>query len=112
MASEDGRGRMSDRLSLSIFTVEVDGKPTLAFEAKRYAEAEVISESKGLRAKLSSLKSGGSPLCDDNAILKVRLAHPEEAALYRQAADASRPTGNLLLVYLVELDRSDDPNGN
>jgi hypothetical protein len=25
---------MSDRLSLSIFTIEIDGKPTLAFEAK------------------------------------------------------------------------------
>jgi hypothetical protein len=28
---------MSDRPSLSIFTIEIDGKPTLAFEAKRYA---------------------------------------------------------------------------
>jgi len=28
---------MSDRLSLSIFTIEIDGKPTLAFEAKRYS---------------------------------------------------------------------------
>jgi hypothetical protein len=31
---------MTDRLSLSIFTIEVDGKLTLAFEAKRYSEAE------------------------------------------------------------------------
>lgn len=101
---------MSDRLSLSIFTVEVDGKPTLGFEAKRYAEAEVIYESEGLRAKLSSLKSGGSPLCDEKAALQVRLAHPEEAALYRQGAYASQPTGDLVVVYLVELDSLNDPN--
>jgi hypothetical protein len=34
--------KMSDRLSFSIFTIEVDGKPTLAFGAKRYSEAEAI----------------------------------------------------------------------
>ncbi len=95
---------MNDQLSLSIFAVEVDGRPTVAFEAKRYSEAEAISGDKGLRAKLSSLKSGGFPLCGDNAVLDVRLARPEEAALYRQVADASQSTDDLMLVYLVELD--------
>jgi hypothetical protein len=42
---------MSDRLSFSIFAIEVDGKPTLAFEAG----------DEGLRAKLSLLKSGDVP---------------------------------------------------
>jgi hypothetical protein len=45
-------GQMSDRLSLSIFTIEVDGKPTLAFEAKRYSEAEAVCGDEGLRARL------------------------------------------------------------
>ncbi len=54
---------MSDRLSLSIFTIEVDGKPTLAFEAKRYSEAEAICGDEELRAKLSLLKSGDVPIC-------------------------------------------------
>jgi hypothetical protein len=35
---------MSDRLSLSIFTIEVDGKPRLAFEAKRYSEARQAAD--------------------------------------------------------------------
>jgi hypothetical protein len=65
---------MSDRLSLSIFAIEVDGKPTLALEAKRYSEAEAICGDEGLRAKLSLLKSGDVPICGDNAILDVRLA--------------------------------------
>jgi hypothetical protein len=103
---------MNDRLSLSIFTIEVDGKPTLAFEAKRYSEAEAISGDEGLRAKLSLLKSGDVPVCGDNAVLDVRLARPDETALYRQAADASPSTDNLMLVYLVELDAPEDPNGN
>jgi hypothetical protein len=104
MRQAEGEGEMNDRLSFSIFTIEVDGKPTLAFDAKRYSEAEAICGDEGLRAKLSLLKSGDVPLCGDNAILDVRLAHPDEAALYRQAAGASQSTDDLMLVYLVELD--------
>ena len=99
---------MNDRFSHSIFTIEVDGKPTLAFEAKRYSEAEAIGGDEGLRARLGLLKSGDVPVCGDNAVLDVRLAHPDEAALYRQAAGASRSTGDLMLVYLVELDGPED----
>jgi hypothetical protein len=29
----EGEGEMNDRFSLSIFTIEVDGKPTIVFEA-------------------------------------------------------------------------------
>jgi hypothetical protein len=80
---------MSDRLSLSIFTIEVDGKATLAFEAKRYSEAESICGDEELRAKLSLLKSGDIPICGGNALLGLRLAHPDEAAFYKQAVGAS-----------------------
>jgi hypothetical protein len=100
--------KMSDRLSFSIFTIEVDGKPTLAFGAKRYSEAEAICGDHGLRAKLSLLKSGDVPIYGDNALLDVRLARPDEVAIYRQAAGASQFTNDLILVYLVEADGQDD----
>jgi hypothetical protein len=99
---------MSDRLSLSIFTIEVDGKPTLAFEAKRYSEAEAVCGDEGLRARLNLLKSSDIPICGDNAVLNVRLAHPDEAAVYRQAVGASQSTDDLMLVYLVEVDGQED----
>jgi hypothetical protein len=99
---------MSDRLSLSIFTIEVDGKATLAFEAKRYSDAEAICEDKELRTKLSLLKSGDVPKCGDNALLNVRLAHPDEAAFYKQAVGGSQSTDDLMLVCLVEVDGQDD----
>ena len=99
---------MSDRLSLSIFTIEVDGKPTLAFEPKRCSGAQAICEDEELTAKLSLLKSGDVPICADKALLDVRLARPDEAALYRQAARASQSTDNLMLVYLVEVDGQED----
>ena len=86
----DREGEMNDQFSLSIFTIEVDGKPTIALEAKRYSEAEAICRDEGLRAKLSSLKSGEVPVCGDNSILDVRLSHPDEAALL----DKRRPRQN------------------
>ena len=97
---------MNDRLSLSIVTIEVDGTPVLAFGAKRYSEARAICTNEQLRTRLSSLKSGAVPLCGDNAILRVRLAHPKEAAVYRQAT--SQSTEDLMLVYLVRFDRPED----
>jgi len=101
-----GEKKMNDRLSLSIFTIEVDGKPVLAFGARRYSEAQAICTDEQLRTKLSSLKSDTVPLCGDNAILRVRLAHPKEAARYRQAT--SQSTEDLMLVYLVKLDGPED----
>lgn len=101
---------MNDRLSLPVFTIEVDGKPTLTFEAMRYSEAEAITRGEGLRARLSLLKSADVPVCGNNAVLDVRLAHPDEAVLYRLAADASPSTDNLMLVFLVDLDEPQDQN--
>jgi hypothetical protein len=99
-----GEKEMTGRLSISTFTIEVDGRPTIAFKARKYAEAEAICEDQGLRAKLRLLKSGQVPICSDNATIIVRLAHPDEAALYGQATSASPSTDNVMLVYLVELD--------
>jgi hypothetical protein len=99
---------MSDRLSLSIFTIEVDGKATLAFEAKRYSDAEANCGDEGLRTKLSLLKSGDVRICGDHSPLKVRLAHPDEAAVFKQAVGASQSNDDLTLVYLIEVDGQDD----
>jgi hypothetical protein len=50
---------MSDALS-RVFTVEVDGRPTLAFEASRKKEAQEICKESWLRGDLI-LSSGGIP---------------------------------------------------
>src|SRR5450631_2203202 len=99
---------MSDRLPLSIFTIEVDGKATLAFEAKKSSDAEAICGDEGLRIKLSFLKSGGVPICGDNALLIVRLARPDKAAAFKQTVGAPQSTDDLMLVFLVEVGGQDD----
>jgi hypothetical protein len=97
---------VSDRLSRSVFTIEVDRRPVLMFSVRFYADAQAICSDGRIRQKLSSVLSGGKPLCDDLAIMRVRLARPEEKAKYlEEAATRSHETG-LVAVYLVKLDRA------
>jgi hypothetical protein len=76
---------MSETLSLSIFTIEADSKPLLAFAAKKYQEAEAFCADERVLTKLKSVRSGGGPLCNDYSILRVRLATSEERARYTRS---------------------------
>ena len=87
----------------SIWTLEIDGKPTLAFEAKKYREADEICHQEWLRVELGQQKINDVPLCHADSDLRIRLARPDEMVLYRQAAEADK-SSNDKLVYLIELD--------
>jgi hypothetical protein len=95
-----------DNFSLSVFVVDVDAKPVFAFAAKKYADAEVIYRDERLRNGLRSLKSDGSYLCDDFAILRLRLARSSERATYRDHAVST--DGGLGIAYLVDLDETSE----
>ena len=95
---------MSDRLSLSIFTIEVDRQPVVAFACRKHSEAEEMCADERVRAKLRLMNSGGRPLCGDFAILRVRLAHADERAIYNEKAAAKSNDSSMLMVYLVEID--------
>ena len=95
---------MDHRFTLSIFTIEINDRPTLALQAKRHEDAERLCEQDRLRTALSTITSNGTPLCDASAAMKVRLATPEEATLYRQATQLTEPSGDINVVYLVDLD--------
>jgi hypothetical protein len=101
---EEGRDQMDNRFSFSVFTVEINGRPTLALQAKRYKDAERLCEQGRLRTELSTMTSHGTPLCDERAAMKIRLATAEEAVLYWQATQSSVPSSDTNAVYLVELD--------
>jgi hypothetical protein len=97
---------VSDKLSRSVFTIEVDRRPVLMFSTRFYADAQAICTDDRMRQKLSSVSSGGKPLCDDIAIVRVRLARPEEKVKYlEETATRAHETG-LVVVYLVKLDRA------
>jgi len=87
----------------SIWTLEIDGKPTLAFEARTYREANETCHQQWLRVELGRQKINDVPLCRADSDLRIRLARPDEMVLYRQAAEADKSSDDKL-VYLIELD--------
>jgi hypothetical protein len=93
---------MSEPLSLSIFTMEADRKPTAVFAAKKHQDAEAFFDDERVRAKLQAANSGGVPLIDDRSILRVRLANAGERVRYREKA--ARSTENPGLVFLLDID--------
>jgi hypothetical protein len=95
---------MDHRFTLSIFTIEINGRPTLALQAKRHKDAERLCEHGRLRTKLSTITSHGNPLCDAGATMNVRLATADEAVLYRRATQSTEPSSDTNAVYLVDLD--------
>jgi hypothetical protein len=87
-----------------VFALEVDGKPTLAFEARTVRQAQELCKESWLHDDLISLRSGGDLLYTAQSKLSVRTATAEEAAIFNQASDAAKPSDELVLAYLVELD--------
>lgn len=81
-----------------VFALDVDGKPTLAFEAINIREAQELCKEARLRADLTSQKSNGVPLCGPKSKLSVRLAEAEEAIIFGRADKASpNPSDDLVL---------------
>ena len=87
-----------------IFALEVDGKPTLAFEARTVRQAQELCKESWLHDDLVSLSSDGDPLCAAQSKLSVRPATAAEAAIFRQASETVKPSDELLMAYLIELD--------
>jgi hypothetical protein len=97
---------MSETLSLSIFTIEADSKPLLAFTAKKHQEAVAFCADERVIAKLRSVRSSGAPLCDDHSILRVRLATSYERARYHEGTKNRPSTENGTAVFLVDVDKA------
>jgi hypothetical protein len=95
---------MSGRLSLSIFTIEVDRKPIFAIQSKKHSDAEAVLADESIRNQLRQVRSVGKPLCDDFSIFRIRLARADERALYFKNATSLLTENGQLAVFLVELD--------
>jgi hypothetical protein len=87
-----------------VFTLEVNGRPVLAFEAHATREAQSLCKESWLREDLASLTSGGQPLLAADAKLSVRPATVEETTAFSRWTDVATSSDDLVLVYLVELD--------
>ena len=91
----------------SIFTIVIDGKPILVFEAKNLREASELCHEQWLKSDLAEAESEGLPLWDGKAELRARIALPDESALFAETRNNGQPSDGIVLVYLVELDGGD-----
>jgi hypothetical protein len=87
-----------------VFTLEVDGRSILAFEASGTREAQQLCQESWLHNDLSILTSGGVRLRTAKSKLSVRPASPDEATVFALVANKSTPSEDMVLAYLVDLD--------
>ena len=87
-----------------IFTIEVDGRPTVSFKARNLREASGLCQEEWFRSDLNALSSNGEPVCKLGAKLKARIANETERAKYRDGAQEVEASDDIVMVYLVELD--------
>jgi hypothetical protein len=95
---------MTERLSLSIFTIEVDRKAVYAVQFSKHSEAEELLTDEALLDQLRMVRSAGAPLVDKFSILRVRIAHEKERECYFENAASLLTSNGHLAVLLVKLD--------
>jgi hypothetical protein len=91
-------------MAILVFTLDVDGTPTLTFEVSSPREAGELCKEEWLRTDLSLQTSNGSPLCGSDSKLSVRRPTADEVEVFYQSAETATGSDELLLAYLVELD--------
>ena len=86
-----------------IYTVEVDGKPTLAFAGYPREAAEICKE-EWFRDDLTGLTSSGVPLCRARLNAQASDCERKRNGDNQEAAKEANASEDILLVYLIELD--------
>jgi hypothetical protein len=88
--------------SRSTFTLEVNQTPTLVFQAKWAAEAEDIGFG-WAQDHSHQISTKGPHGTDLPAVIKVRLARPDEKAAYETESGNVDAYAGAKIVYLVDL---------
>lgn len=90
--------------SPQIFTLEIDGKPILVFEATGPAEAREISLDADLRTDLSALTSEDIPIYAEGATLTARPAVQVEIAAFKRAVELAPASEEPTMAFLIKID--------
>jgi hypothetical protein len=87
-----------------IFVLDVDGRPTLVFEAADFNHARAICMEDALRADLSTLTADGVPVCSAISNLETRPASSAEITAFEHAIKRAHPSDEPAMVFLINLD--------
>jgi hypothetical protein len=87
-----------------IFALEIDGRPTLVFDAANIGDARAICGDGALRADLSTITADGAPICAANSRLEARLASPGEVDAFEYALAQAPPSDEPTMAFLIKVD--------
>jgi hypothetical protein len=90
--------------SPQIFTLEIDGRPTLVFEATGITQASEICLDADLRSDLCALTSDGISICTEGATLSPRPARQEEIVAFRHAVEVAPASDEPTMAFLIRID--------
>ena len=89
---------------LQTFVLEINGRPTLVFEAMSLPDAVEISRDGDLRTDLKALTSEGIPICAEDAVIDTRPATNEEIGAFRQAVELAPTSNEPTMAFLIKID--------
>ena len=104
MSAREPSQRSDGSGSLQVFVLDIDRRPTLAFEAGSLAAAQEICRDADLRADLTAFTSDGVPVCAPNAMLSTRAAAQEEIAAFRHAVERAPASHQPTMTFLIKID--------
>jgi hypothetical protein len=88
-----------------IFTVDIDGVPTVSFAASSKDSASGFVGLDEFRHDLSLMSSSGRPICSSLSHMRLRLATDNEAMRYRTASGTPAAYQEApAFVFLVQVD--------
>jgi len=87
-----------------IYTLEIDNRSVLAFEARDLAEAQDICGDADLRTDLCALTSEGTAICSDSAVLTARAANESEIAAFERAVGLAPASDEPTMAFLIKVD--------
>jgi hypothetical protein len=98
---------------MTLYTVEVSGRPVLVFSEENRDSAEELVASL-IGPDLQDFAAGGSPLWDGKSELVVREADEAESTRWEEGLADAQENGSIgedaddFAVFLVELDEEED----
>ena len=88
-----------------VFTLDINGRPTLVLEAADIEFARGICSVSDFRMDLTGVTSNGVSVCPLNALLAVRGATKEEVTAFKRAVGLAPPSDEFTFAFLIEVDR-------
>jgi hypothetical protein len=88
-----------------IFTLDINGRPTLALQAPNIEFARGMCAVPDFRLDLCEMTSDGVAVCPADSLFELRPATKEEVAAFKRAVGLALPADDFTFAFLIKVDR-------